>query len=128
MLTYDFTKENSNYPVETKDIVTGDAITFNRAVFSGSYTNAKYEGVEVIEAQILKESYGKDKQQHTFTLLNLKTSKTFRIKGRNIYSLGVYRKLWADEEERQKIADEKHERGSEARDARRERKLESCYI
>jgi len=128
MITYEFTEGKGDYIINTKDIVIGDEILFNRALFTGSYTNATYIGVEILEAKILKESYGKDKQQHTFTLLNIKTNKTFRIKGRNIYSLNVYRKEWIDEDARQEIADEKHERGSDARAERDERKAGYQYV
>jgi hypothetical protein len=40
------------------------------------------------------------------------------IKGRNLYANGTYRKLWADESQRNLVAHEKHGRGAEARAAR----------
>ncbi len=71
--------------------------------------------------KIIKDSYGKDKQQHTFTL-ELDDGKMMRIKGRNLYSQGTFRKKWQDESLRHKILDEKHQRGNLARSSRFKRK------
>ena len=116
----------------TNDIVTGDIIIFTESVFGGSYRNPKYKGDRKILGKILKESYGNEKQQHTFTLEILDVEgvdfeevlkkKTIRRKGRNIYRKGVKRMKWKNEKERCCIADEKHERGEIAREKRRLRK------
>jgi hypothetical protein len=45
-----------------------------------------------------------------------------RIKGRNLYRNGVWRKPWPDEAQRQAAAEEKHKRGARASAERRERK------
>ena len=101
----------------TGDAVTGDEIRFERATFSGSFRNARFAGFEKITGKIIKDSYGRDKQQHTFTL-ELENGSKMVIKGRNLYSNGTYRKPWADEPLRDKAADEKHARGDRARAAR----------
>jgi hypothetical protein len=113
----------------TGDVVSGDVIKFSEAVFSGSYKNAKFEGNRIIVAKIIKDSYGSEKQQHTFTIQILDSSgfkplsigtKTTR-KGRNIYRNKVERMLWKDESQRDKAADEKHGRGDIARALRSRR-------
>lgn len=71
--------------------------------------------METVEALVIKESYGLQTAQHTFTLQRPDGSK-FRIKGRNLYANGVYRKLWRDESARKLVADEKHERGRANKD------------
>lgn len=109
----------------TGDAVKGDHVRFSRALFSGSFRNAKFVGFETITGEIIADSYGKDKQQHTFTLL-LENGEKLRIKGRNLYANGVYRKAWEDESARAEAADEKHARGDTARAAREERR--SCCI
>jgi hypothetical protein len=96
------------------DAVVGDVVQFERAKFSGSYRNAKFVGMESITGTITRESYGADRQQHTFTILQ-EDGSTLRIKGRNLYKESLMRKPWADESAREKVAAEKHARGNEAR-------------
>jgi len=115
---------DKTYPINTTgDVVVGDQISFQRATFSGSFRNAKFEGFERVDAKIVKDSYGKDKQQHTFTL-ELPDGTTTKIKGRNIYKEGTWRKPWEDESLRKAATDEKHTRGDIARTARDERKMD----
>lgn len=116
--------ETSNYAGDeiysvrcTGDAVVGDEVRFERATFTGSFRNAKFAGFETVTGKIVKDSYGKDKQQHTFTLA-LDDGSELRIKGRNLYANGTYRKLWADESCRRAAADEKHARGDVARATR----------
>lgn len=127
------TYETSNYTGDeiysvrcTGDAVVGDEVRFERATFSGSFRSAKFAGFETVTGKIVKDSYGRDKQQHTFTLL-LDEGSELRIKGRNLYGNGTYRKLWADESIRRAAADEKHARGDSARAARAMR-VESCFV
>lgn len=116
----------------TGDIVTGDHIKFTEAVFGGSYKSPKYSGDRTIEAIVTKDSYGQDKQQHTFTMVvvssageeALKPGDTIRRKGRNVYKNGTERLLWKDETQRNAAADEKHSRGDQARAARDQRRNE----
>ncbi|KAG2538284.1 hypothetical protein PVAP13_9NG411000 [Panicum virgatum] len=76
--------------------------------------------------RIIKESYGTAKQQHTFTI-EILWSKGYKpwpplhpllIKGRNLYKDKTMRQPWPDEEERNKVIQEKHERGDLARKSR----------
>ena len=107
----------------TGDAVVGDEVRFDRAPFTGSYRNAKFAGFERITGKIIRDSYGRDKQQHTFTL-ELAEGGELRIKGRNLYANGLYRKAWPDETRRHEVTDEKHARGDRARRAREIRKSE----
>lgn len=112
------------YPIDcTGDAVTGDHVRFERAVFTGSFRKPKFSHMETVEGEIIADSYGRDKQQHTFTL-RLVDGSTTRIKGRNLYRNKVYRQMWADENARKLAADEKHHRGDKARQARSDRKGE----
>lgn len=105
----------------TGDVVRGDKVAFERATFNGSFRNAKFAGFERIVGEVVADSYGAAKQQHTFTL-RLTDGSTLRIKGRNLYANGTYRQPWADEAARREAANEKHGRGDAARAARAERK------
>lgn len=115
------TYQNSDYKGDaelsincTGDCVVGDEVRFERAEFTGSFRNAKFAGFEQITGKIIADSYGCEKQQHTFTIEQVDGSK-FLIKGRNLYANGVYRKMWQDETLRHAAADEKHARGNRAR-------------
>ena len=105
----------------TGNCVVGDFVQFERAVFTGSYRNAKFSHNETVEGEIIRDSYGAEKQQHTFTI-QLPNGKTTRIKGRNLYRNGTMRKPWADENERLEALREKHARGDAARAARYSRR------
>lgn len=104
----------------TGDCVAGDEVKFERDMFSGTFRKATFIGTKTVEGRIIKESYGADRQQHTFTIELADGSKT-RIKGRNLYANGVTRKPWACEDDRREAVEEKHRRGREAREARLER-------
>ena len=57
------------YIIDCKgDACVGDEVTFDRAVFVGSYPSSKFSHNETVEAVIVAGSYGEKKQQHTFTL------------------------------------------------------------
>ena len=111
------------------DVVAGDIIRFAESVFGGSYRRPRYRGSRTIEAEIARDSYGVDKQQHTFTLRVISSSgldaleagKIIRRKGRNVYRGQPERLLWSDESERDIVAAEKHRRGDTARAARDDR-------
>jgi len=122
----------------TGDVAAGDTIRFEEAVFSGSFRKPKYIGDRTIEAEVLKDSYGAAKQQHTFTLKVIRSEgiqavgegETIRRKGRNIYKKGVFRQRWANETKREEIIKEKHIRGGGARRARalrRDRESEQAW-
>jgi len=119
--------ETSNYAGDatytaccTGDAVVGDEVRFEKTTFTGGFRNAQFSGFEKITGKIVKDSYGADRQQHTFTIA-LEGGGELRIKGRNLYANGTYRKLWADESSRQAAANEKHARGNSARAVRAER-------
>lgn len=98
----------------TGDVCLSDNIAFSKATFSGSYRNARFDGFEMIIGQVVNESYGADRGQHTFTILKRDGEKLL-IKGRNLYAQGVWRKPWESEEARKLILEEKHARGEAAR-------------
>lgn len=107
------------------DVCAGDRILFVRQRWErqainrfGKMANV-IAGYDLVEATVEKESYGSDKQQHTFTLLV--DGEKLLIKGRNLYAVGVWRKAWKCEQERIDALSEKHERGASARRARTER-------
>ena len=110
----------------TGDVVVGDRIEFVEAVFEGSHRKPKYIGDRFIEAEVLRDSYGEAKQQHTFTLsvINstgvqpVESGRSIRRKGRNVYRNGVMREMWEDEVRREVARDEKHSRGDSARGER----------
>ena len=98
----------------TGDCVVGDDVRFTRAIFTGSYKKPKFQGYEIVTGTIIAESYGADRQQHTFTILLPDGRKTF-IKGRNLYRHGTWRKRWENEAAWAAVLEEKHQRGKEAR-------------
>lgn len=116
--------KSAGYPYSINcrgDACVGDEVLFARAEFGGSWRSPVFLGWELFEGKIIKDSYGKEKQQHTFTLL-LKNGEKTRIKGRNLYRLICFRKKWKDEEKRNETLKEKHVRGSQARFERQERR------
>ena len=126
----------------TGDVCCGDIIHFSEAVFNGSFGQPKYQGERWIFAEVIADSYGVEKQQHTFTLrliecegesaekvrtIASRNKGTIKRKGRNIYKNGTYRRLWKNEDERDKIIEEKHKRGNIARTIRAVRRDELGY-
>lgn len=117
----------------TGDACIGDKIEFTESVFGGSFKKPKFLGQRIIQAEIINESYGAAKQQHTFSLLVIGSSgyepieAGFKIKrkGRNIYRNGTKRALWHDEKARLDVLEEKHGRGNIARANRATRKEET---
>ena len=105
----------------TGDACVGDEVAFEKATFTGSFRNPKFAGMSIVTGKIVADSYGRVKQQHTFTL-DLKDGKKMRIKGRNLYANGLRRKPWKNELDRVEALEEKHDRGAVARDARKYRK------
>ncbi len=93
----------------TGNCVTGDEIVFEKDVWEGYYPNVKWAGTETYAGKIIKDSYGKAKGQHTFTI-ELLSGEKMRIKGRNLYKHSVMRKPWQDEEERLKALENKYAR------------------
>lgn len=108
----------------TGDATIGDEIIFSRATFTGSFRRPKFAGYEKIRAKITGSSYGEKKSQHTFTL-TLSDGKTTLIKGRNLYSISVFRKKWNDENARLLSLEAKHDAGDAAR-AKKVARNEAC--
>lgn len=119
-MTYEYSDYSGDeiYSIRcTGDAVVGDEICFERATFSGSFRNPIFAGFERITGKIIRDSYGRDKQQHTFTI-ETDCGQIMRIKGRNLYANGTWRKPWANAVARVLAADEKHARGDIARTGR----------
>ncbi|GBG85441.1 hypothetical protein CBR_g40083 [Chara braunii] len=115
----------SSFVIHCKnDVCRGDIIRFVQKVKEGR----RCIGTRLVVGKVVNESYGTEKQQHTFTVEVLWTTsvkgttlplmKQLLIKGRVLYRSGVRRQLWEDEQERQRVLDEKHARGGMARSMR----------
>ena len=127
-LSYTLYKGDNEYCIDaTGDACVGDEVCFERALFTGSFSKPKFNGYEKIQGKIIKDSYGKEKQQHTFTI-ELDDGEKILIKGRNLYRNGLYRKPWIDEASRKECLDEKHKRGNEARMKKAVRKNNPIFI
>ncbi|XP_066400373.1 uncharacterized protein [Miscanthus floridulus] len=93
-----------------------------------SYSNRRCmrRGKRIVAGKVIKESYGKQKQQHTFTIQvfwskgpgKLPPLHLLLVKGRNLYRMMTFRQPWANEVERLKVLEEKHNRGDDARRVR----------
>ena len=111
------------------DVCVGDQLVFVDRIWERQRINSygKMANVitdyQLVEAEVIRDSYGAAKQQHTFTLkLADKTERL--IKGRNLYAIGCWRRVWDDETQRNGALDEKHVRGKRARVERTHRKLD----
>ncbi|RMG78604.1 MAG: hypothetical protein D6712_21135 [Chloroflexi bacterium] len=102
----------------TGDVCAGDEIVFVRRRWGAYRLNGKtpFLCYQIVEGKVVKESYGRQMQQHTFTIET--KDGMLRIKGRNLYAIGVWRRPWKDENARKKVLEEKHARGDKARMAR----------
>ncbi|KAL5678270.1 hypothetical protein ACJX0J_014401, partial [Zea mays] len=109
------------------DVCRGDAVLFKQKVYEKSgKRHAKCIGNRIVAGKVIKESYGKQKQQHTFTIQvfwskgpgKLPPLHLLLVKGRNLYRMMTFRQPWANEAERLKILEEKHNRGDDARRVR----------
>lgn len=124
-----------NFSIDcTGDVVVGDEIEFTEAVFGGSHRRPTFLGERTIRARVIKDSYGAEKQQHTFSLevissdgyKKLSVGAKTRRKGRNVYRNGTLRREWTDETVRRAAQDEKHFRGDAARAHRDVRREQEC--
>lgn len=119
------------------DACTGDVVMFEQNVYEmysivSRSASGPSCGKRTVAGRIVKESYGAEKQQHTFTIEVLWSQgekplpplHPLLIKGRNLYRLRTMRQRWEDESERQKMLWEKHARGSLARSNRDARLVE----
>lgn len=113
------------------DACTGDIVMFEQNVYEMYNVAARSSGgpsigTRIVAGRIIKESYGAAKQQHTFTIEVLWSKgekpllplRSLLIKGRNLYRLKTVRRPWPNEADRMKSLQEKHNRGSLARQMR----------
>uniref|UniRef100_A0A6N2N7R4 Uncharacterized protein n=2 Tax=Salix viminalis TaxID=40686 RepID=A0A6N2N7R4_SALVM len=125
----------SSFVLDCKgDACKGDIVMFVQNVYE-KYNIASRSaigppiGTRMVAGQIVHESYGAAKQQHTFTIEVLWSKgenplpplHPLLIKGRNVYRMKTLRQRWEDEGERRRILLEKHSRGSLARSNRETR-------
>lgn len=118
----------SSFSINCKgDVCRGDAVLFKQKVHEKSgKRHSKCIGKRIVAGKVIKESYGKEKQQHTFTIQvfwskgvgKLPPLYLLLVKGRNLYRMMTFRQPWANEEDRSKALDEKHSRGDAARRVR----------
>ncbi|CAN8264104.1 unnamed protein product [Cochlearia groenlandica] len=130
----------SSFSINCKgDVCKGDTVLFTQKVhnkYANIKTSGKVMGRRTVAGQVVKESYGTFKQQHTFTIEVLWCEGIHKlpplypllVKGRNLYRLMTLRQRWANEEDRVRILLEKHTRGAAARNVMRERKIKSGYV
>ncbi|XP_039061279.1 uncharacterized protein LOC120205491 [Hibiscus syriacus] len=108
------------------DVCKGDVVLFTQKLYKKSDMTRRHVRLlekRTIAGRVVKESYGKAKQQHTFTVEVLwsKGTKKFPplfpllVKGRNLYKSRTCRQRWCDEAERRNVLAEKHKRGNAAR-------------
>ncbi|TVU37882.1 hypothetical protein EJB05_11225 [Eragrostis curvula] len=109
------------------DVCRGDAVLFKQKVYEKSgKRHSKCIGKRIVAGKVIKESYGKQKQQHTFTIEvfwsrgvgKLPPLHLLLVKGRNLYRMMTFRQPWPNEAERLKALEEKHNRGDAARRVR----------
>ncbi|CAN6226124.1 unnamed protein product [Urochloa humidicola] len=118
----------SSFSINCKgDVCRGDAVLFKQKVYEKSgKRHAKCIGKRIVAGKVIKESYGKEKQQHTFTIQvfwtkgpgKLPPLHLLLVKGRNLYRMMTFHQPWANEAERLKVLEEKHNRGDDARRVR----------
>ncbi|XP_023641848.1 zinc finger CCCH domain-containing protein 62 isoform X2 [Capsella rubella] len=130
----------SSFVINCKgDVCKGDTVLFTQKVhqkYEKMNWSGKIMGRRTVAGQVVKESYGTAKQQHTFTIEVLWCEGTHKlpplypllVKGRNLYRLMTLRQRWANEADRVKVLSEKHSRGAAARKVMRERKIKSGYV
>jgi len=115
LMDAEFFKGDERYCVDcTGDAVVGDTVCFDKAIFTGSFRSPVFSHYERVEGEIINDSYGAEKQQHTFTI-KLNCGVVVIIKGRNLYRNGLFRQPWQDEAQREILLAEKHKRGDRAR-------------
>ncbi|EEC82458.1 hypothetical protein OsI_26895 [Oryza sativa Indica Group] len=109
------------------DVCRGDTVLFKQKVYEKSgKRHSKCIGKRIVAGSVIKESYGKEKQQHTFTIQvfwskgvgKLPPLYLLLVKGRNLYRMMTFRQPWLNEADRLKALDEKHSRGDAARRVR----------
>lgn len=113
--------EENEDAMKCSDAAIGDVVLFSENVFGGSYRNAKFLGERKILGQIEKESYGKDRGQHTFSIYVIESKGTEPIdSGEKIRRLGrnMYQDCKHIQYATQETRDEKHNRGKAAKESK----------
>ncbi len=118
---------NMNYKHNaTGNCCQGDKIAFIKRLWDrragtryGKLSNV-IAGYTIVEGEIIKESRSTYRQQSTFTIL-AECGERVLVKCSDLYAVGVWRKEWDDERERQAVLKEKYRRGGAARQDRQDR-------
>jgi hypothetical protein len=108
------------------NIVKGTILKFEEPIFIGSYPKVKFSYNAIHTVEVIKDSYGSLKGQHSFTLKVIESTEklvgdTFRKMGRNIYPTA---EIISQPENLEKISKEKKERS----DASKDNKYTSWYL
>ena len=124
--------DTDSYIDAAGDVCVGDKIVYEESVYPEGSLLGRGEpiGKRLVHAEILRDSYGVAKQQHTFTLRVIESSgtqpleagKEYLRKGRTLHRNGCRRQVWDNEETRKRVLAEKHSRGRAARRDRAARK------
>ena len=99
-------------PPKNTDLVVGDTILWIEPEFTGSFKNARFDGYTYKIGEIVKDSYGSKKAQHTFTI-KLDNGEKVMKKGRTI--MKEYSTVLKQADNREASLDEKHKRGISAK-------------
>ena len=122
-LLKEFAKLNGFTANISGDACIGDEVVFAAVIWGGSFKKPRFNGVEIKTGTITKDSYGTEKQQHSFTIKTKASS--FRVMGRNLYKFGTWAKP-RKVEEREEVLNEKHKRGTLARSHKKAR-ITACF-
>lgn len=115
---------------EREALVAGDEIAFEEHVWIGRWARGvRRSGARRIEARVVRDGFGRDRQRHTFTLLVLAARGTeaprpgeeLLRKARTLFEAGVRRRPWPDEEARRALVAEQAARLEGALRGRRAR-------
>ena len=93
-------ERNSMLPCD--ELTAGDKVTFEKAVFTGTYPDGKFSHLQEIEGEIIQKSYWAEKNLIMLTVKD-DSGKTYRISDINIYRNGCRRELWDDEKKRSEL-------------------------
>jgi hypothetical protein len=101
------------------NLTRGCIVRWTESVFAGTYPGRRFVGDRTVVGEIVKDSYGKKRGQHTFTIevsastgcQPVKIGKKITRRGRNIYPQC---KILSYPENYRELADEKNERKKSA--------------
>lgn len=84
-------------------LVVGDQIAFERPLFSGGFWSTRVTGFQTVTGVVKRVSYGIARREATYSI-ECSDGKVIRATGRTLFAYDVYRKEWADENLRKRIA------------------------